>query len=254
MLVIDLYSNDSGFLGDFARDLSARLGDYARESCRIQRFSLIQTSLYDSLEAPPDLCIVDLRDDPDRALDFVGQLRKNAGTEVMVIAPGPQWAMAAYDADVMSYLLDPPDMDRAGEIILRRFAQRFQAQEVQFPFRTASGLQLISADHIVYVEYSGHRMIVHTDLDKNVETTTMRSSFGEATAALLKDPRFVRTHASFLVNIMHVLQFEQFCLRMDTGASVPISHAKKPLVKKHINDFFARQGRQDAPGLWGNTK
>ncbi len=239
MLEIDLYSSDSLFLADFSRELLARLGGYARNACRIRRQALFQTSLYENLEIPPDLCVADIRDDPERGLEFVRNLRKHAGTEVMVVAPGPDWAMQAYDADVMSYFLAPPDMDRAAKLILRRFSQRFQPQEVQFSFRTSSGTQLLPAEHIVYVEYSDHRMLIHTSLGKRITTTTMRASFGEAAAQMLRDPRFVRTHASFLVNIMHVIQFGQYALTMDSGVSVPVSHAKRPEVKRHFSQFLA---------------
>lgn len=243
VLDIVLYSNDSFFLSEFSRELSAELGDYTREFCRLRKMPLFQTSLYDGTDPPPDLCVVDIRDDPERGMGFVRNLRRNAGTEVIITAPGPEWAMAAYDADVLSYLLSPPDASRTAKIILRRFSQRFQHQSLQFPFRTSSGMQMLAAERIVYMEYSNHRMLIYTDSGKQMATSTMRSSFGEAVSQLLDDPRFVRTHASFLVNITHVSQFGHYVLIMDTGASVPVSHAKKPQVKKRINEFFSsRQG------------
>lgn len=236
MLEISLYSGDSFFLEELSRGLSAYMG----ESCRFRKLSLFQISLYESLDAPPDLCVVDLREDPRQGMEFVRRLRRNAGTEVIVVAPGPEWAMEAYDADVMSYLLDPPDLERAAKLILRRFSQRFPPQEAHFSFRTASGSQILAAERIVYVEYSDHRLLIHTDLGREIATTTMRSSFGDSAAQLLADRRFVRTHASFLVNIMHISQFGRYVLTMDTGASVPVSHARWPEVRRHFNSFFNR--------------
>ncbi len=239
MLDISLYSNDSQFLVEFVRGLSSHLGGYAKDVCRFRSFPLFQTSLYDGLEAPPDLCVVDIRDEPERALDFAERLRKRGDTEVMLVASGPDWAMRAYDLDIISYLLDPPDTKRAAEVILRRFSRDFRPQSAQFPFRTSGGVQVLSAERIVYVEYSDHRLLVHTDLGKRIATTTMRCSFGEAAAQLLADPRFVRTHASFLVNITHVARFGQYMLTMDSGAAVPVSHAKKAEVKRRFNEFFS---------------
>ena len=238
MLNISLYGNDSLFLTELQRDLSAKLESAMQGVCRFQCLSFLQTSLYEHLGAPPDLCVVDLREDPDEAMDFVRRLRRNAGTEVMVVAPSPDWAMEAYDADVMSYLLSPPNSSRMAEIILRRFAQRFQPQSLQFPFRTASGTQVLAAEHIVYVEYSDHRLLIHTDSEERFSTTTMRFSFAKATEGLLADPRFVRTHAFFLINIMHIASLGQYTITMDTGVTVPISHAKKSEVSKRFRQFF----------------
>lgn len=238
MATIALYSNDSLFLEGFSQKLGKELRDRAQASFQFRTFPLSQTSLFTNLDKTPDLCIVDLRDDPDRWMHFAAGLRQNAATEVMVVASSPSYAMAAYNADILSYLLDPPDPGRAAEIILRRFMKNLPAEEIQFTFKTASGVQLLSAQRIVYVEYSDHRMIVYTDYGKKLVTNTMRLSFADAAAQLLADSRFVRTHASFIVNIQHISQFGQAVLMMDTGVSVPISHAKRRDVKEHFQRFF----------------
>ena len=235
MVEISLYSNDSRFLSDTAKELSARLG----EAFHITRHSLLQMSLFDASDTVADLCLVDLRDDPEENLAFISRLRQNQAMEIMAVATGPEWAMAAYDLDVLSYFPEPFNVPRCAQLILRRFATRVPPAETQFPFRTGSGTVLLSADRIVYVEYSQHRLILHTDTERRITTSTMRSSFGEAASALLADPRFVRTHASYLVNITHVTRFEGFTLQLDTGATVPVSHARKQEVKRQFNEYFS---------------
>ena len=242
MFEIVVCSNDSRFLDLFSKELTAKLEQYAPQAVRVRNISLIQTSLYD-VDTPPDLYIVDLGDEPERAMEFIERLRLSAKTAVMVIAPGPDWAMRAYNAEVLFYLISPPDLDRVAELILRRLALRADvkgaaASENLFSFRTSSGTQVVSIDRIVYVEYSDHRLLIYLDSGKRLSTTTMRLSFGDATAQLLRDPRFVRTHASFLVNITHVSQFGHYALTMDTGATVPVSHAKKADVKRQFTEFF----------------
>ena len=242
MFEIVVCSNDSRFLDAFSKDLTAKLEQYAPQSVQVRGISLIQTSLYD-VDTPPDLYIVELGDEQDRAMEFIERLRLSAKTAVMVIAPGPDWAMRAYNAEVLFYLLSPPDLDRVAELILRRLALRADAKGAAgpanlFSFRAASGTQVVSVDRIVYVEYSDHRLLIYLDSGKRLSTTTMRLSFGDATAQLLRDPRFVRTHASFLVNITHVSQFGHYALTMDTGATVPVSHAKKADVKRQFTEFF----------------
>lgn len=248
MFEIVVYGNDSRFLENFPKELTARLGEYVLNSVRVRAGSPAQTSLYEG-ETPPDLYIVELGEDPERSMEFVEGLRRSSRTEVMVIAPGPDWAMRAYDANVIFYLISPPDMNRIVELILRRFSLHSQAEGAHaaedgggktdlFTVRTASGTQVLPAEHIAYVEYSDHRLLIYLDSGKRLTTTTMRLSFGDAAAQLLRDPRFVRTHASFLVNITHVSQFGHYALTMDTGATVPVSHAKKTEVKRQFTAFF----------------
>lgn len=236
MLTLALYSNDSRFFTDFSRKLAGEIRAYA--PCRMRAFPLFQTSLFRDAEKPPDLCIVDMRDDPERSLRFAASLRQDTATEVIVTAASPDYAMEAYNADILSYLLDPPDPARAAKLILRRFLRSRPAQEAQFSFRSASGIQVLAAERIVYVEYSNHRMSLHTDYGNDVLTNTMRQSFADAASQLLADGRFVRTHASFIVNITHISEFGQAVLLMDTGVTVPVSHAKRREVKEHFNAFF----------------
>lgn len=238
MLHTALYSNDSDFLNDFSKELEAQLRAFSQRTCRFYKYSLFQTSLFAKSDVPPDVCIVDIRDDPERDMQFARELPRSANTEIMIIAPNENYAMQAYDADFMSYMVYPPDVSRAAKILLRRFTQRLHSQENQFSFKTASGVRFLSAERIVYVEYSDHRLIIYTDLGKKLVTTTMRLSFGEAAAHLLADSRFVRTHASFIVNILHISEFGQSVLVMDNGVSVPVSHSKRREVKQHFTEFF----------------
>lgn len=184
MFDIVVCSNDSRFLGRFSKELTAKLAQYAPRAVRVRGISPIQTSLYD-VQTPPDLYIVELGDEPDRSMEFIERLRLSAKTDVMVIAPGPDWAMRAYNAEVLFYLLSPPDLDRVAELILRRLALRGEAKGAKaaentaaptnlFAFRTSSGTQVVSIDHIVYVEYSDHRLLIYLDSGKRLATTTMR--------------------------------------------------------------------------------
>lgn len=244
MLNIALHSSDSAFLSEFSKELAAKLNRPAGEVCRVRRVPLMQTSFFDFFDGddtPDDLCVVDIRDDPERGMEYVCTLRRGAGTEIAVIAPGPEQAMAAYDADVMAYLVAPADAARLARIILRRFAQRLSGPEGQISFRTDAGLQVLPAGRIVYLEYEEHRLIVHNDRGGKQITGTMRASFGDIAAQLQSDPRFVRTHAAYIINIQHVVRFERTRLVMDNGDRVPIAHGRRRAVRECFGRFF-RQG------------
>ena len=238
MLNIVLYSNNSAFLSDFSRDLAAKLDASAGPACKIRKASMMQTSFFDGDDLPEDLIVVDICDDPARGMEFLTELPRAAGTEVIIIAPTPEYAMQAYDAEVLSYQLAPADAARTARIILKRFARLLQPPAGQVTIPTAAGTQVLPAERVVYMEYDDHRMIVHTDRGRRIVTSTMRASFGDLAAQLAADPRFVRTHASYLINIQHVVRVERFSLVLDTGAKVPIAHARRRAVREQFGRFF----------------
>lgn len=247
MFDIITYSNDSDFLESFPQKLSAKFAEYAPRLVRVRGRSPAQLSFFSEEETAPDLYLVHLGDDPESVMTWLEERRLTRLAPVMIIAPGDEWAMRAYDAEVQFYQLSPPDMNRISELILRRFALRRKEETLtapaeapeQFAVRTANGTQVIPFSQIIMVEYSGHRLLLHLTGGKRIATTTMRISFGDAAAPLLRDTRFVRTHASFLVNISHVVQFGSYTLTMDSGATVPVSHAKKAEVKRKFSNFYS---------------
>lgn len=242
------YSNDSAFLESFPQQLGAKFAEYAPRLVRVRGISPAQLSLFEEDETPPDLYMVHLGDDPEEMMEWLEHKRLTARGVVMLLAPGPEWAMRAYENEVQYYQVCPPNLSRIAEMILRRFALRTEKLAKQlpqaadaagaFPVRTAEGTQVLLPEQILYVEYSDHRLRVYLANGTCQVTTTMRQSFTTATEPLLKEPRFVRTHASFVVNIAHVVQFGNYALTLDNGFNVPISHAKKPEVKRKFHQFF----------------
>lgn len=231
-----IVSRDQGFFRPFAEVLSRVLSQRGEGS----RFKVSFTTPDDRKNfADPSarIYVLDIRPNPEKGLNVAENLIHAHGIEVMLVAGGPQYAMEAWDRDILGYSLFPPDPKKIAGQILRRFPPR-TLEAAQFSFRTPSGIRVFSVGQLAYVEYSDHRMLLHTELGETVPTTTIRLSFADAAGKLLEDPRFVRTHASFIVNIMHISRFGQSVLQMDTGDNVPVSHGKRKEVKEHFLRLF----------------
>ena len=65
-----------------------------------------------------------------------------------------------------------------------------------------------------------------------------RTPFGESASQLLEDRRFVRTHAGYLVNLLHVAQLRRSSLLLDNGTSVPVSRGRGREVKARFKALF----------------
>lgn len=235
-----VYSNGSAFLESFPQQLAAKFSDFAPNLVRVRGRAPAQTTLFAEEEETPDLFLVHLGDDPEAMLDFIESRRLCHRAPVMILAPNEQWAMRAYELEVQFYQLSPPDLNRISEIILRRFMHpATRIAPAQFTMRTSSGTVVADFDQIIHVEYDNHHLTIHLQSGQSFTSTTLRISFGDAAAPLLSDPRFVRTHASHLANIAHVVRFSSTALTMDTGTVVPISYAKKAEVKRKFSGFYS---------------
>lgn len=240
MLNIVLYSSNSAFLGKFSQELKSALGAF-REDCRIRRIPLGQASFLESLDTAADVSIVDITDDPEGGLEFAENLPKTLDSEVMIVAPSAEYAMRAYNAEVLAYLINPPDAERAARIIIRRFSKNLSRNGSQLSIRTESGIQIIPARRIIYLEYEGHRVILHSERGVRQISRSMRSSFSDLAIELSSDARFVRTHAAYIINIEHAERIERTAVLMDNGDRVPISRSRRRKVLDSFGRFF-RQG------------
>ena len=82
--------------------------------------------------------------------------------------------------------------------------------------------------------------IIYLKADSNYTVFTLQNGqqittgFSLNKYAKLEGFNFVRTHRSFIINILHVLDidFEKHFLTMNNGASIDISRRRKPFLKR----------------------
>ncbi|MBR2769965.1 MAG: LytTR family transcriptional regulator, partial [Solobacterium sp.] len=88
---------------------------------------------------------------------------------------------------------------------------------------TDRGEELIPFHEILYAERSLRGMTVHLTTGRTVESVTLRSSFRNAVAELMKDSRFYLAGASMILNLEHIRGLKQECvlLRDETSVIVP---------------------------------
>lgn len=237
MVNIALYGSNDRLLDELEGKLLENFRFTGTDYYRFQRLSFYQTSLFEGVY---DLFIIDITEHAERGLAFIKDLKMSQGVEVIFIAAKPAFAMDAYDLDGLAYLLTPPDYSRLARIILKRFPPKKNATDGQsVTFNTSEGVRVVNMDRIVYIKYTNHRMNIVLDDGITVTTSSMRISFSAAAKDVLANPDFVRSHASYIVNISHIVEFGSAFITLDSKSLIPVSHAKHSAVKKRILEYFS---------------
>lgn len=243
MINIALFGNNGRFLDELERGITDNFKPMSHEYLRFQQMSFFQTTLFNDMY---DLFIIDIRESAEKHLAFAKELKSNPDIEIIFISSRPSFAMDAYDLDALAYLLAPQDSSvglnysRLTQIILKRFKAKLPEETESFTFKIAKGVRVVPASSITHIKYEDHRMNVHLVSGEIVVNSTSRVSFSTAAEDVLADPRFVRTHASYIVSISHIVEFGRTNISLDTGINVPISHAKHSVVKQHILDYYKK--------------
>jgi two-component system, LytTR family, response regulator len=174
-------------------------------------------------ELAPELVLLDVQMPPPDGLEVIRQVGPEAMPAVVFVTAWDRYAVAAFEAHAVDYVLKPfrearlvAAMRRArGTLEARRLgtlARRFLAVLDDVALSPAKGeaparvvvhgvgrTELVPVGEIVHIEASGYCVTLHTRQRTFVHRESMRSL-----AARLPADRFVRVHRSAIVNMRHV--------------------------------------------------
>jgi DNA-binding LytR/AlgR family response regulator len=83
-----------------------------------------------------------------------------------------------------------------------------------------------------------HTMTYHLTTGKTLTTMVLRESFTDFTEKYLRDPRFIKPHASFVLNMDQVQVMSTKEFEMVDGEAVPISKRAYTQVRKQFMDYI----------------
>jgi len=175
------------------------------------------------------------------------QMPKITGFEMLELLEGPpavifttafdEYAVKAFDAMAVDYLLKPFSMSRFSQAI-DKFLQQFSTEKNTAKSKEFSGLaekrdrlvvrvkneiKIIPTAEVVYFEAEGDYIAIHTQSGKYLKKLTMK------TLEDAMDPsRFVRVHRSFILNVNQIAKIEPYerenhLVKLLSGGQVPVS-------------------------------
>ena len=149
--------------------------------------------------------------------------RQSADAQIIFITTEPGFALDAYAVNPLHYLLKPVQREALFSALELAVKKVRYGAETAVTFRTRDGLRTLSADEIVCCEYVRHSVVYTLAGGERAETATLRECFSEHIAPLLRDPRFVRPHAAFAVNMAYAERLDKAGFALRGGVFVPVS-------------------------------
>lgn len=117
-----------------------------------------------------------------------------------------------------------------------RGAERLQTKNVLI--KSKGGLANVGLHQIEYVEYRDHALSFHLSDGRAIPSRVIHQSFSWVVENTLNDPRFVKPHASYVVNMDRVRTMTDREFEMDCGAGIPISKRVYGQVKRKFIDYM----------------
>lgn len=168
--------------------------------------------------------------------------RLDREAQIIYATTEPQFALQAYAASPINYLIKPLDKQQLFDTLTYAISKIDLSQEQTVTIKTLDGLQVLKLSDILCCEYCSHTVIFTLTNGEEVISRTIRESFSEYAAPLLKNACFLQCHTSYLISMRRVERFAKDSFILHGGKVIPIAAKQYPAVRDQYMDFLMQKG------------
>jgi two-component system LytT family response regulator len=206
-------------------------------------------------EICPDVVFLDIQMPGKSGLDLLRDVADQC-FEIIFVTAHNEYMLQALQYSAADYLLKPVDEDRLIEAV-QRVEKRLESGrreehnealmynlskagspgEMRLCLPTLKGFIVLKLEDIIYCEAERSYTVFHFDGNKTVTVSKPLLDYDN----LLKDTSFLRIHKSFLINLLHVKEYQRGeggVVIMSNNAEIEVSRRKKDQFLMRIKEIF----------------
>ncbi len=167
------------------------------------------------------------------------QIRKMDDQAIIIyLTASADYALDSFKVSPFQYLVKPIDRNKLFGVLEKACTKIKLATDAKVLVRVKGGLACILYHQICFIEYMNHTMTYHLTNGKTLTTMVIRESFTDFTEKYLQDMRFIKPHASFVLNMDYVQVMTSKDFEMMGGETVPISKRAYTQVRKQFMEYM----------------
>ncbi len=168
--------------------------------------------------------------------------RLDREAQIIYATTEPQFALQAYAASPINYLIKPIDSMQLFDTLDLAVAKAETSEEQTFVVKTAGSLRVLRLSELVCCEYRSHAVTLCLANGETVLSRTMRERFSAYCAPILKDRHFLQCHSAFIINMRRVQCFAKDHFVLLGDKIVPIAARQYPAVRDAYMDYLMAKG------------
>ena len=177
-----------------------------------------------------DLIFLDIEMPRMTGIEFIKSLQHKPA--IVLTTAYRNYAVEAYDMDVVDYLLKPISVERLGRSIHRYYAQQSLVpkpgthdRDKVLNIKTNKEVVRLCASSIHYIESFGDYIIIYSDKGKIISRERISRMYEE-----LSSSDFIRIHRRYLVSISRVESVQGNIIQI-SGKSLPVGRTYRSSLK-----------------------
>ena len=185
------------------------------------------------------LYILDIMMPGTDGLDAAREIRSfDNAADIVFLTSSPGFAYESYGVHALEYLLKPVDSTLLFPILDKLSLREHKPQEA-LTVKSNGAFVRIPFSQLVYVEVYGKKLYF------NLSDGSVREVYGsmsEYEPILLTRSEFMRTHRSYIVNMLLIEELSSSGIRTFTGTTLPVSRLNySQLQKGYMKLLFSRE-------------
>jgi two-component system LytT family response regulator len=206
-------------------------------------------------EISPDLIFLDIRMPGKSGFDLLAELSEK-NFEVIFVTAHNEYLLQALQFSAVDYLMKPVDEDRLMEAVqrvkkrLKQGRDGGQAEtllyninkagsplEMRLCLPTLKGFTVVKLEEIIFCEAQRSYTIFRLVNNRTIMISKPLFDYERLLAGTI----FLRTHKSFLINLLHIKEYvrgEGGTVVMSNGMEIEVSRRKKELFLEKVKESF----------------
>ncbi len=169
-------------------------------------------------------------------------IRQNDEYAVIVYTTtSKDFALDAMSTSPLQYMLKPIEQEQLKAVLDSAIRKVDQSATKNVLIKRKDGLANVGLHQIEYVEYKDHALTFYLSDGRTIPSRVIHESFSWVVENTLNDPRFVKPHSSYVVNMHHVKAMTGKEFEMDCGAQIPISKRVYSEVKQQFINYMTQK-------------
>ena len=172
------------------------------------------------------------------ALDGIGLAKEirsfDKAASIIFLTSSPEFAVESYTVKAANYLIKPIDKAAFFAALDDILSQHANVLEKSIIVKSELGVRKVPLSSLLYVEARGRSVIYCL---QNGEQLTCISRFATVCSELLKNPEFIQTHRSYLVNMNHISSINAEGIELQNQKLVPLAQRRLAEIREHYLAF-----------------
>ncbi len=141
----------------------------------------------------------------------------------------------AFEVDALRFLKKPFDNVKLDEAI-KKANQIVSNQNIYFPYKKKGVVYQVQLSNVCFFERKQRMLEMHLVFGKIEKVYTTLKSLEEE----LDAKYFVRTHASYIVNVAYITAIKESVVILENGEYIPVARTRKQNVLNAYSNYLCR--------------